>query len=133
MNIGEREIDRWHRQKGWLMIGYHFVITRDGRLQKGRDINEIGAHVKGYNHKSVGVCMVGGYAEKQGWPGEEWKSEDNFTPAQWSVLKLVVGDLLCQYPDAKVVGHRDLEPHKECPSFDVAAWMERASPTMMKS
>jgi N-acetylmuramoyl-L-alanine amidase len=129
MKVDVKEIDRWHRLKGWLKIGYHFVITRDGVLQKGRDLDEIGAHVHNYNHKSVGICMVGGVREREGWPNEtEPPAENNFTPEQWKVLEAIVTELHGLYPDAKIVGHRDLDSKKECPSFDVAGWLESLTP-----
>ena len=60
MDVGAKEIDKWHRQRGWRKIGYHYVITRDGDIQEGRELDEIGAHCRGLNSTSVGVCLVGG-------------------------------------------------------------------------
>ena len=81
-NIGAKEIDRWHREIGWLKIGYHKVLRRDGTEENGRGIDEIGAHVKDYNHNSIGICLVGGAKE------ENWKEEqDNFSGEQWDSLK----------------------------------------------
>ena len=60
MDIGAADIDRWHREKGWMMIGYHKVIRRDGTIEDGRPLNKRGAHVKGLNAKSIGVVMIGG-------------------------------------------------------------------------
>ena len=64
MDIGAKEIDRWHRERGWLKIGYHKVITRKGEVQNGRGIDEIGAHVRDHNHHSIGICLVGGCTEE---------------------------------------------------------------------
>ena len=73
-NIGAKEIDRWHRERGWLKIGYHIVIKRDGIIEQGREDDEVPAAVKGYNHTSFNLCLVGGAKE------ENWKIEDdNFT------------------------------------------------------
>jgi N-acetyl-anhydromuramyl-L-alanine amidase AmpD len=116
MDVDAKEIDRWHRQKGWLMIGYHFVIKRDGTRERGRQINEPGAHCMGYNHRSVGICMVGG-VDKQNNP------ENNFTAAQWTTLAITVKEMQEQYKDAFVIGHREVQPGKACPSFDVQAWL----------
>ena len=66
-DIGAKEIDRWHRERGWLKIGYGKVIKRDGTIEQGRGDDEVQAHVKGYNHCSYGVCLVGGAKE------ENWK------------------------------------------------------------
>ena len=120
MDIGAKDIDLWHRQRGFLKIGYHYVIKRDGTREVGRELNETGAHCLAYNHKSVGVCMVGGVDRA----GEGAKAENNFTEAQWTTLKLTVDELRDQYKDAFVVGHRDLQAGKECPSFDVKRWMD---------
>ena len=54
------DIDRWHRQKGWNGIGYHFVIYRDGSVHTGRDVEVMGAHCTGQNANSIGVCYIGG-------------------------------------------------------------------------
>lgn len=116
MDIGVREIRQWHkRDNGWLDVGYHFVIKRDGSIEIGRQINQVGAHTKGFNSTSIGICLVGGVNEKM-------KPEDNFTPAQFAALKGLVASLKEQFPDAlSVKGHRDFDPKKACPSFDVAS------------
>lgn len=121
MDIGAAEIDRWHRQRGWLGIGYHFVIRRDGTVEKGRDLYQAGAHAVGYNDRSVAICMVGGIheTEMQGrWP----KPEDNFTEAQWEALDTLVDQMQATFPGAKVIGHNEVAD-KACPAFDVQKWM----------
>ncbi len=116
-HVDVKEIDRWHRKKGWLMVGYHFVITRDGMLQKGRQLDQAGAHVAGYNHESVGVCLVGGTKE-------DWKTpEDNFTPRQMEVLHALLRELRGAYPQARIVGHWELDPKKACPVFDIKKFL----------
>ena len=109
------DIDRWHKKRGWSGIGYHYVIRRDGTVDKGRPTDVVGAHVRGYNMSSVGVCMIGGMTE------DMTKAEDNFTNEQWESLETVVGILRRQYHDALVVGHNDVTT-KACPSFDVQEW-----------
>lgn len=118
MDIGVKEIDRWHRDRGFFKIGYHLVIRRDGTLEQGRNIEECGAHVKGHNYHSVGVCMVGGRSDDD-------KPVANYTPEQWAKLEEVVRDLSKKYPDAKIVGHRDLDRYKACPCFDVQSWWNK--------
>lgn len=116
--VDARTIDRWHRERGWLKIGYGGVILRDGAYEQGREDNEVQAHVKGYNHTSFGLCLVGGAKE------EDWKlPEDNFTAEQWETLKKQLTRLVKLYPDAQIVGHRDLDPNKFCPSFDVRDYL----------
>ena len=117
MDIGAKEIDRWHRQKGWLGIGYHFVIRRDGTVETGRPITQAGAHATNYNNKSVGVCLVGGVKEDKKTP------EANFTPAQYVSLIELLKKLRKDYPDAKIIGHNEVA-QKACPSFDVQKWLK---------
>jgi N-acetylmuramoyl-L-alanine amidase len=120
MDIGVKEIDRWHRQKGFLKVGYHFVIRRTGQIELGRDEDEIGAHVQGYNAVSIGVCLVGGVDAD-----DVSKAENNFTKEQFSTLRTLLERLQIQYPDAEVLGHRDFpDVAKACPSFDVRAWLK---------
>ncbi len=119
MDIGAKEIDEWHRAKGWSAIGYHFVIQRDGSIDKGRDLDndndvfdEIGAHAKGYNRNSIGVCLVGGMGGF------------NFTSKQMDTLSVLIDDVNHMYPDIEWLGHCDLPGvDKKCPQFDVKAWL----------
>ena len=93
-NIGAKEIDRWHRERGWLKIGYHIVIKRDGIIEQGREDDEVPAAVKGYNHTSFNLCLVGGAKE------EDWKIEDDSLAfwfridprARWSDGKEIIAD-----------------------------------------
>lgn len=120
MDIGAKEIDRWHRQKGFFSIGYHYVIRRDGTLELGRDEDAIGAHVQGYNAVSIGICLVGGVNAD-----DISKAENNFTEAQFIRLRDLLVDLRVRYPDAEVLGHRDFpDVAKACPSFDVRKWLK---------
>lgn len=116
MNIGLREIRQWHRERGWLDIGYHFVIRRDGTVEQGRPQDVIGAHVEGHNYESLGICLVGGI-------DASGKPENNFTQSQFASLRILLAQLKGDYPSAQIVGHRDLDPKKACPSFDVASWL----------
>lgn len=113
-DIDAAEIDRWHRERGWKCIGYHLVIKRNGEIDLGRGIGAVGAHAKGYNHTSVSVCLVGGIKEK----GTAGLPEANFTMRQWVALRSALQFLKQQYPQAKVIGHCDVDPAKACPTFD---------------
>ena len=117
-DIGAADITAWHKKQGWRTIGYHWVIRRDGTLEKGRDEAIAGAHVEGHNANSVGVCLVGGVAQD-----DFTKPENNFTPRQFATLKRLLTDLARRFPDAVVKGHRDYpKVKKACPSFDARAW-----------
>jgi N-acetylmuramoyl-L-alanine amidase len=109
-------IRKWHRQRGWLDIGYHYVVKTDGDVEVGREPDVMGAHVRGHNQHSIGICLIGGAKDDLSGP------EDNFTDAQWNSLATLVGQVLSMYPEAEVIGHRDLDPRKACPSFDASGW-----------
>lgn len=109
-DIGAATIDRWHKERGWKGIGYHWVIRRDGRVEKGRNSGTVGAHVKGYNAISEGVCLIGGLGEHNDQP------EANYTLAQKTALRTLIGELRKRYPEAEIVRHRDVDPGKpHCP------------------
>lgn len=116
-DIGADEIRGWHLKRGWLDIGYHWVIKRDGSAEPGRSENTPGAHARGFNHISLGICLVGGVESDNKTP------EANFTHAQWETLEEIIRSIKVDWPDAKVVGHRDLpNVAKACPSFDAPEW-----------
>jgi N-acetylmuramoyl-L-alanine amidase len=120
-DVGAADIRKWHKAQGWSDVGYHFVIRRNGKIEKGRAVDAVGAHVAGFNASSVGVCMVGGVSQK-----DFTKAENNFTKEQWASLKKLVADLSARYPKAKVRGHRDFpKVNKACPSFDAIAWAKK--------
>lgn len=115
------DVRRSHLQRGFIDVGYHFFIRRDGTIEEGRPLNRQGAHVERYNHLSVGVCLSGGLhqteKDKRGNP----VPEDNYTPEQWASLTKVLLKLKHQFPGARIVGHRDIPGvAKACPCFDVA-------------
>lgn len=55
------DIDRWHKDRGWRGIGYHYVCLQDGSIAEGRNINRAGAHTRGYNKDSIGLCITGNF------------------------------------------------------------------------
>lgn len=122
MDIGAKEIDLWHRQRGFAMIGYHQVIRRNGKVEQGRPLDMPGAHAQGFNLLSWGVCLVGGVDVA----GANSKPEANYTPEQYAALAGVLRAWSALAPNAKILGHCDLpSPHarlKACPSFDVRSW-----------
>ena len=110
MDIGASEIRDWHvNDNGWSDIGYHFVIRRSGTVEMGRPLSRKGAHTKGHNKNSIGICLVGGM-------GEFGKSETNFTMEQYKSMALLVEDLEFEYPNAIIHGHNEFSD-KTCPTF----------------
>lgn len=112
-DIGVAEIRDWHvGQNGWNDVGYHYVIRRDGKIEVGRYIDEVGAHAKGHNENSVGICMVGGI-------NSNGNPDANFTFKQYDALHQLLLTLCHNYDRPKILGHRDLpDVSKACPSFD---------------
>ena len=106
------DIDRYHRSLGWKSCGYHYVISTDGTIEKGRNENEVGAHCKNHNRHSIGVCYIGGLSK-------DGKPMDTRTDAQRAALRGLLERLHRKYPNALIVGHRNLDPQKACPCFDV--------------
>lgn len=106
-----KEIDRWHRQRGFAEIGYHYVIYLDGTVAEGRPIDKAGAHCSGHNARSVGICYVGGC-------DRDMKPKDTRTSAQRKALISLVDEMKKRFPGATVHGHNEFAA-KACPSFDV--------------
>ena len=105
------DITRWHKERGFKTIGYHYVVYRDGSVHEGRPLAEVGAHCKGHNAHSIGVCYVGGLT------ADGLKAKDTRTLEQKDALVLLFVRLKTQFPMAEIHGHRDFAA-KECPSFD---------------
>ena len=116
MKVDAKVIDQWHRARGWLQIGYARVIKRDGTIEQGRGDDELQAHCEGYNHCSTSVCLVGGLSEDN-------KNTDNFTGEQWDSLKKLLAELVIKYPQARIIGHYELNEHKTCPNFNVRTYL----------
>ncbi len=101
----------WHLAKGWNDIGYHFYIDLDGTINKGRDIDKIGAHCKGHNRNSIGICYCGGVESDGKTP------KDTRTQEQKDSLLNVLKTLKAMYPEAVIYSHNEFAA-KACPSFD---------------
>lgn len=104
-NDTAEDIHRWHKEKGWDGIGYHWVITTDGKLQAGRPEYWQGAHASGHNENSIGICLIG---------------TDEFNDDQWEILTNKLREYKIKYPDVKIIGHNEVSD-KTCPGFDVQA------------
>ena len=126
MDIGVEKIREWHvDDNGWDDVGYHYVITRSGVLQKARPEEMQGSHARAVNGTSLGICLVGGSNASGDW-------ENNFTDEQFVSLKSLISDLIKRYemPEdfkqiKKIIGHYQVDDKKECPSFKVPEWLEK--------
>ena len=102
------DIHKMHLKFGWDGIGYHKIIQRSGKVENGRPEYWIGAHVKGKNDISLGVCLIG---------------RNKFTTLQFISLERVLRKWKSLYPKAEIIGHRDTgNTKKTCPNFDVKNW-----------
>ena len=110
-HVTVRDIDRWHRDRGFSEIGYHHVIYLDGSIHRGRPEEKAGAHTVGHNTTSIGVCYIGGVDVRM-------KPMDTRTPAQRASLRKLISELQQRFPGATVHGHNEFAA-KACPSFDV--------------
>lgn len=97
----------WHvKERKFSDIGYHYFIRKDGTMEHGRDESVAGAHVAGYNSRSIGICLSG---------------RSKFTAAQFSRLEEIAKDICKRYALEKkdILAHNDLQPGKTCPNFDL--------------
>ena len=102
------DIHKLHISFGWDGIGYHKVILRNGKIENGRPEFWVGAHVKGKNKISLGVCLIG---------------RNKFTDNQFISLEKVLKEWKSIYVDAQILGHCDTgNTKKTCPNFDVISW-----------
>lgn len=130
-NDKAEDIRKWHKQRGFSDIGYHYVIDLDGTVEKGCPIEQAGAHCTGHNRNSIGICYIGGAywrdgVNTKGKPikGKDGKAvlmpKDTRTALQRMAMKELVAQLQEQFPRATVHGHREFA-NKACPCFDVEA------------
>lgn len=113
-DIGAKEIDQWHRERGFRMIGYHYVIRRNGVVEPGRDEYWIGAHCKGHNLTSIGICWVG---------------RDHLTAEQKTAMIKLIKQIMDKYKltPSQVFGHREFDAGKTCPNLDpneIRGWLK---------
>jgi len=110
-DIDAGTIRRWHMQgNGWKDIGYHYVIRLDGVVDIGRPIDEAGAHVKGHNADSIGICYIGGL--------KDGKPADTMTELQELAFLDLVRSLRLLFGYMPISGHNEYSS-KACPSFNV--------------
>ena len=108
-DVSAADIRRWHLERGFADIGYHFVVRLDGTVEVGRAIGRTGAHCKGYNRHSIGICYIGG-------ADSLLRSKDTRTPQQKLALAMLLEKIRGVYPDAVVKKHKELSA-TDCPGF----------------
>jgi N-acetylmuramoyl-L-alanine amidase len=116
-NFTATDIDKWHQQRWGSGCGYHYVILLDGTIEKGRWVDYPGAHVKGHNRNSIGICYIGGVDENNN-VVYDYETQEQHE----SMLRLI--KLLCESysinPQDHVLGHNEFQGvNKQCPCLDM--------------
>jgi N-acetylmuramoyl-L-alanine amidase len=116
------ECKRWHLDRGWSDVGYHYFVDRDGTVTEGRPIEVTPATQKGHNTGSVAIALWGGHGGDQ-----DDQFEEHFTPEQDRALRKLIAQLRMEYPSiTKVRGHNEVSLAKPCPCFQVTPWLNIA-------
>lgn len=114
------EIKRWHvEERGWSDIGYHYLISRQGKVVAGRPLKRDGVHVKGRNRGTIGICLIGGHGST-----DRGKFLDEFTAAQEVALRQLLLDLRDRFGPVAITGHNQYAA-KACPGFYVPHWLNQ--------
>lgn len=112
------DITRWHKERGFVTIGYHYIIGLNGEVWKGRPEDQVGAHAQGHNSNSIGVCYVGGL-------DSAGKPKDTRTELQKQSLLTLINGIKARYPRATVHSHKEFA-NKACPCFDAGKEYDNA-------
>lgn len=112
LNIGFREINQWHRERGWLdkrsdiSCGYHYIVRRNGKIEAGRPESSVGSHTFGHNRESIGICWIG---------------RDKMTPKQDSAIRSLCRKLIEKHglKPFDIYGHKEFSDKKTCPNIDM--------------
>ncbi|AUQ74742.1 MULTISPECIES: N-acetylmuramoyl-L-alanine amidase [Phaeobacter] len=124
-DVSADDIDRMHKRRGFREIGYHWYIRKSGSIEMGRDLSqpgrfEAGAHSKGENSISVGICFEGGVRK-----GAMNTGFDSRTPAQTRAMIELIDKMSERFPGAVVRGHRDMPgAATQCPGFNATEWWD---------
>lgn len=125
-NIGAEELNEIHLESGLKGIGYHYVIRRDGSLQRGRPINIQGDHALLNNHdeRSIGIVFVGGINAPSGTPNlENFVSVQSLTRSQFNTFDHFCRSFYARFPGGQILGHNDVDPREYDPGFNVREYV----------
>ena len=126
-DIGAEEIHEWHTQRGFSGCGYHYVIRKDGRIQRGRPISKRGSHAKDNRHNlfSVGICFVGGYNCLSGTPNRDrYVGSESINEEQMKTFDQFMKSFYDVFPGSQAWGHVDTDNKgKQDPGFDVPQYV----------
>ncbi len=108
MRVDISMVRKWHLERGFNDVGYHFLVLKDGTIEYGRSLTTVGAHTKGNNLNSIGIAYVGG-----------WQEKDDRTCEQKDALLCLIKSLKFILPsDIEVHGHNEYSSEKACPNFN---------------
>lgn len=126
-DIGSEEVHEWHTQRGFSGCGYHYIIRKDGRLQRGRPINKVGAHAldNGHNNRSIGISFVAGYNCMSGTPNRgNYVNSGSINEKQFAAFDQFMKNFYKVYPGGQAFGHVDTDDKgKQDPGFDVEEYV----------
>jgi len=109
------DIRVWHVARGWKREGYHFLIRLDGTIERGRPIDMIGAHAKGFNRNSIGIAYAGGI-------DDDGCHVNTMNKDQTDAMFVLIDSLAVVFGQLQLIGHNDVTDRKTCPNFDVSEW-----------
>lgn len=116
-DIGVKQINKWHKANGWSECGYHYIVRLNGEIEVGRPLDKPGAHCKGQNRNSIGVCLIGGLDASM-------ESKNTFNKKQFTALKSLLASLQNSYPNVGIHGHNEFSS-KACPCFSIKDWLAK--------
>ena len=118
------EVEKWHLERGFSAIGYHWLIDRSGEVIAGRPENMAGAHARGHNAHSIDISLFGGHGSSA-----DDEFDDHYTPEQEIALRKLIDDIKQRHPIKKVTGHNQYST-KACPGFRVGPFLaDKPTPT----
>lgn len=125
-NIGSEELNDLHVAFGLDGLGYHYVIRRDGTLQRGRPVNIIGQHAPTNNHdqRSIGIVFVGGINAPSGTPNlDSFISAQSLTRSQLNTFDHICRAFYAVFPGGQIIGHSEIDEDEFDPGFSVTEYV----------
>lgn len=125
-NIGSEELNDLHVAFGLDGLGYHYVIRRDGTLQRGRPVNIVGQHAPTNNHdqRSIGIVFVGGINAPSGTPNlDSFISAQSLTRSQLNTFDHICRAFYAVFPGGQIVGHSEIDEDEFDPGFSVIEYV----------
>ncbi len=126
-HVGAKEVHQIAINRGFAGCSYHYIIKRNGDLERGRPVRLKGAHARtaGHNNFSIGIAFIAGYNCPSGTRNpDRYVSSESITPAQYKTFDMFLKGFFMLYPGGQVFGHQDFDNNKVDPGFDVEAYID---------